>query len=55
VDHALRTLRQAVARGYTNVDHMEQDPDFEAVRSEPEFRQLLAELRARGKPGGQPP
>jgi serine/threonine-protein kinase len=55
VEHALRTLRQAVARGYKNVDHMEQDPDFEAVRSEPEFRRLLAELRARGKPGGQQP
>ncbi len=38
---ALRTLRQAVALGYSDLEFMAEDPDLETLRKLPEFRRLL--------------
>ncbi|HTL67971.1 MAG TPA: hypothetical protein VL200_09940 [Lacunisphaera sp.] len=42
---ALRSLRKAVALGYDDRDWMEQDPDLEILKSDPEFQQLLRQLQ----------
>jgi tetratricopeptide (TPR) repeat protein len=46
---AMRMLRQAVARGFTDGKSLEADEAFEALRSSEEFRKLVAELKARQK------
>lgn len=42
---ALRVLRQAVDLGYTDLDWMQQDPDLELLKSNPEFQALLQALK----------
>ncbi len=42
---ALRSLRKAVSLGYRDVDWMLQDPDLEILKEDPEFRQLLGQLK----------
>jgi tetratricopeptide (TPR) repeat protein len=42
---ALRSLKQAVALGYTDFDWMTQDPDLEDLKNHPEFLQLLKQLK----------
>ncbi len=41
---ALATLEQAVALGYTDLSHLEKDPDLEAVRQDPRFEALRKRL-----------
>lgn len=48
VDPALDALERAVALGYTDLAHLEEDPDLERARSSPRFAALLRQLRARG-------
>jgi serine/threonine-protein kinase len=47
---AVELLRQAVARGYKDVEHLKKDPDLDPLRGREDFKQLLAELQA-GKAG----
>lgn len=42
---ALRSLRKAIDLGYDDRDWMEQDPDLEILKADPEFQQLLAQLK----------
>ncbi|MDI1248865.1 MAG: hypothetical protein PSV13_08385 [Lacunisphaera sp.] len=42
---ALRSLRQALALGYDDLDWMRQDPDLEILKDDPEFLQLLRQLK----------
>ncbi len=42
---ALRSLRKALSLGYDDLDWMEQDPDLEVLKHDPEFRQLLGQLK----------
>ena len=42
---ALRSLKQAVALGYTDFDWMTQDPDLEDLKDHPEFLKLLDQLK----------
>lgn len=42
---ALRSLRTALSLGYDDVDWMEQDPDLEILKNDPEFQQLLSQLK----------
>ncbi len=42
---ALRSLRKAVSLGYDDLDWMQQDPDLELLKSDPEFQQLLSQLK----------
>lgn len=42
---ALRALRTAVSLGYDDLDWMEQDPDLEILKNDPEFRKLLSQLK----------
>jgi tetratricopeptide (TPR) repeat protein len=48
-DRALAWLKQAVTAGYKNAAHMKQDKDLDALRSRPDFQQLLAELERKAK------
>jgi serine/threonine protein kinase len=45
-EEALALLKQAVAKGYTNAAHMQQDKDLDALREREDFKKLLAELAA---------
>ena len=38
-------LRHAIALGYSDYDWMEQDPDLEALKTDPQFQSLLLQLR----------
>ena len=42
---ALRSLRKAVSLGYDDPDWMQQDPDLEILKNDPEFQQLLSQLK----------
>jgi len=42
---ALQSLRKAVSLGYDDVDWMLQDPDLEILKTDPEFQQLLGQLK----------
>ena len=42
---ALRSLRTAVSLGYDDLDWMEQDPDLETLKADPEFKKLLSQLK----------
>lgn len=42
---ALRSLRKAVSLGYDDADWMLQDPDLEILKPDPEFQQLLGQLK----------
>jgi tetratricopeptide (TPR) repeat protein len=45
-DRAMAWLKQAVAAGYKDTDHMKQDTDLDALRGREDFKKLLAELEA---------
>lgn len=47
---AMSALTRAVEAGYSQADHMEQDPDLEPLRKLSEFQELLARLKARATP-----
>jgi dienelactone hydrolase len=51
--HAIKDLREAVKRGLKNPDAIDKDTNLEALRSEAEFQQIVAELRAARE--AQPP
>jgi hypothetical protein len=38
---AIDTLRQAIAAGVTNFGWMKHDPDFDPIRNEPGFLELM--------------
>lgn len=42
---ALRALHQAITLGYDDRDWMEQDPDLESLKGDPEFELLLGKLK----------
>jgi tetratricopeptide (TPR) repeat protein len=42
---ALRSLRQAVELGYTDLDWMQQDPDLDGLKRHPDFNALVKELK----------
>jgi tetratricopeptide (TPR) repeat protein len=42
---ALRSLRKALSLGYDDLYWMEQDPDLEILKDDPEFRKLLSQLK----------
>ncbi len=42
---ALRALRQAVELGYRDADWMQQDPDLDTLKDQPEFLNLLEQLK----------
>jgi len=44
---AFSLLKDAVASGYRNVYHMERDSDFDSIRDEKEFQDILSSLRER--------
>jgi hypothetical protein len=43
---AVELLREAIAAGYKNARQLEIDPDFEAVRGQKGYQQLLRQLKA---------
>jgi serine/threonine-protein kinase len=45
-DRAMTMLRQAVAKGYADADHMKQDTDLDSLRQRADFQKLLAEVEA---------
>lgn len=49
IKEALDCLEKAVAGGFDDVGHIESDPDLDAVRGEPRYRSLVAELKRRAK------
>lgn len=42
---ALRALQQAIQLGYTDFDWMQQDPDLDALKHQPEFIALVEQLK----------
>jgi tetratricopeptide (TPR) repeat protein/TolB-like protein len=41
-DEALRELAQGIALGHGELRHIEDDPDFDSLRTDPEFRRLIS-------------
>jgi serine/threonine protein kinase len=50
-DQAMAWLKQAIAAGFHDAAHMKEDKDLDALRNRGDFKKLLAELEAKGKPG----
>lgn len=42
---AIRSLRKALSLGYDDLDWMQEDPDLEILKNDPEFQQLLRQLK----------
>ena len=42
---ALRSLKEAIALGYDDLDWMSQDPDLEILKADPAFKKLLSQLK----------
>jgi tetratricopeptide (TPR) repeat protein len=42
---ALRSLHRAIELGYTDLEWMQQDPDLESLKGDPEFERLLLQLK----------
>jgi serine/threonine protein kinase len=51
-DQALTWVREAITRGYKDVEHLKKDDDLLAVRSRPDFQKLVTELESQGKKDG---
>jgi tetratricopeptide (TPR) repeat protein len=49
-DQAMRYLRDGAAKGPVNVEAIQDWPAFEPLRPRADYKKLLAELQARGKP-----
>jgi len=47
---ALAAIRQAVAAGFTEYSKYSNDTDFDSLRGDPEFKSLLAEIKAKYGP-----
>jgi tetratricopeptide (TPR) repeat protein len=45
---ALRSLRRAIELGYADLEWMQQDPDLEGLKGDPEFERLLLLLKTPG-------
>ena len=45
-DQAMAMLRDAVAKGYKDVEHMKKDKDLDPLREREDFKKLVAELEA---------
>ncbi len=41
---AARYLKLAVDKGFTHIEHIKLDPDFEKVRNSPKFQKIMAEI-----------
>jgi tetratricopeptide (TPR) repeat protein len=52
VEEAGQALRQAIERGYTDLDHLRKDPDLLNLKRSPAYRQVLDLLT--GHAGPQP-
>jgi serine/threonine protein kinase len=48
-DRAMALVRQAIHRGFRDVERMEKDARLEPLRQRDEYRKLLAALKAKGK------
>ena len=48
-DDALQYLREAINRGYKDADVQMADPDLEKLRPNPNFQQLVAELKTHAR------
>jgi serine/threonine protein kinase len=48
-DQAMAMLRDAVAKGYKNIDHMQTDKDLDPLRAREDFKTMVAELGAKVK------
>ena len=42
-------LREAVAKGYKDADHMQTDKDLDPLRTREDFKTVVAELAAKAK------
>jgi hypothetical protein len=43
-DAAMKHLREAVSRGYPDVDHISKDTDLDPLRQRDDFRELIEQL-----------
>jgi serine/threonine-protein kinase len=50
-DRALVFLRAAVAKGFTNAEHMKKDPDLDALRNRADFQSLVADIEKKARAG----
>ncbi len=50
-DRAMAWLKQAVAAGFEDATHMEQDKDLDALRGRDDFKKLMLDLEAKKKSG----
>jgi serine/threonine protein kinase len=48
-DAAMKLLREAVSKGYSDVVHMKKDTDLDPLREREDFQKLVAELEGNGK------
>ena len=52
---AFRYLRLAALNHYSERAQLESDPDLESLRQEPQWAEILEQVRAEAKPSGAPP
>jgi len=45
-EKAFASLHEAIEAGFSNVDHLQVDEDFESIRDQPEFKEIVERMRA---------
>ena len=50
VDLSYRTIKKAIAHGYADLDHLENDGDLENLRNDRRFQRFFANLVKRSRP-----
>jgi hypothetical protein len=50
-DKALKALRQAVSNGLSNASAIEDDPDFGALKGDPEYQRIIDGMKKGGEQG----
>jgi hypothetical protein len=45
-------LREAIRRGYRDVEHVKKDQELDPIRERPDFQEVLLELQKHREQGG---
>jgi len=53
-ERALKVLQQAVHHGYSNLSHLQKDPDFDNIRETPQFSAIVNSLQEKLQQKQQP-
>jgi tetratricopeptide (TPR) repeat protein len=49
IEDSLEALEMAILLGYSDVRHMEKDPDLDNIRNEPRYQEIVEKMKGKSK------